>query len=250
MTIKEKILSYLEATGKVKADFYKAIDASPSNFKGAGKNSALSSDKIAKILSLYPDLSPDWLLNGVGDMLRSTALTDSILAKTSPLNTEDKIMSAVNDDKTTIKKQVKNRNASSIREKGVIPLVSERAVGGFSNGDFSVAERDVIAYYTVPKFRNLGVDFMIELTGDSMIPRFSPGDIIACSIITNPSFIQWNRCHLIASREQGLIVKRLMPGKNDMSLKAVSENPAYPPFDIPKDDICGLALIVGSIHLE
>lgn len=35
-----------------------------------------------------------------------------------------------------------------------------------------------------------------------------------------------------------------------MSLKAVSENPAYPPFDIPKDDICGLALIVGSIHLE
>lgn len=75
-------------------------------------------------------------------------------------------------------------NCSLFKEKGAIPLVSEKAVGGLSNGDFSIAERDVIAYYTVPKFRNRGVDFMIEVTGDSMIPRFSPGDIIACSIIT------------------------------------------------------------------
>ncbi len=30
MTIKEKILSYLDATGKVKTEFYKAIGASPS----------------------------------------------------------------------------------------------------------------------------------------------------------------------------------------------------------------------------
>ncbi len=37
MTIKEKILSYLDATGKVKAEFYKAIGASPSKFKGLEK---------------------------------------------------------------------------------------------------------------------------------------------------------------------------------------------------------------------
>lgn len=102
MTIKEKILSYLEATGKVKADFYKAIGASPSNFKGAGKNSALSSDKTAVILQLYPDLSPDWLLNGVGEMLRPTAPADT---PTPPPTTEDKLLTILNDREQTIRQQ-------------------------------------------------------------------------------------------------------------------------------------------------
>lgn len=102
MTIKEKILSYLEATGKVKADFYKAIGASPSNFKGAGKNSALSSDKIAEILKLYPDLSPDWLLNGVGEMLRSTT---PIETPVPPLTLEDKLLTMLNDREQTIRRQ-------------------------------------------------------------------------------------------------------------------------------------------------
>lgn len=102
MTIKEKILSYLEATGKVKADFYKAIGASPSNFKGQGKNSALSSDKIAEILRLYPDLSPDWLLNGVGDMLRSDTPCD--VEKTPP-TMEDKLLTIIADKDNTIRTQ-------------------------------------------------------------------------------------------------------------------------------------------------
>lgn len=102
MTIKEKILSYLEATGKVKADFYKAIAASPSNFKGQGKNSALSSDKIAEILRLYPDLSPDWLLNGVGEMLRSDPPAE---AQSTPLSLEDKLLTIIADKDNTIRAQ-------------------------------------------------------------------------------------------------------------------------------------------------
>ena len=105
MTIKEKILSYLEATGKVKADFYKAIDASPSNFKGAGKNSALSSDKIAEILTLYPDLSPDWLLNGIGEMLRVPGGTNTPATPAAPLTLEDKLLTMLNDRETTIRLQ-------------------------------------------------------------------------------------------------------------------------------------------------
>lgn len=105
MTIKEKILSYLETTGKVKTEFYKAIGASPSNFKGAGKNSALSSDKIAVILQLYPDLSPDWLLNGVGDMLRTASNTNLTKDLQQPLTLEDKLLTIINNRETTIRLQ-------------------------------------------------------------------------------------------------------------------------------------------------
>ena len=105
MTIKEKILSYLETTGKVKTEFYKAIGASPSNFKGAGKNSALSSDKIAVILKLYPDLSPDWLLNGVGDMLRTANNTNITTDLHQPPTLEDKLLTIINNRETTIRLQ-------------------------------------------------------------------------------------------------------------------------------------------------
>ena len=102
MTIKEKILTYLDATGKVKAEFYKAIGASPSNFKGAGKNSALSSDKIAEILTIYPDLSPDWLLNCIGEMLRTPG-TANISA--TPQTLEDKLLTLLTTKDNTIREQ-------------------------------------------------------------------------------------------------------------------------------------------------
>lgn len=115
MTIKEKILSYLEATGKVKADFYKAIGASPSNFKGIGKNSALSSDKVAKILALYPDLSPDWLLNDVGEMLRSIPPSVTINAPIQEQSLEDKLLTMLNNREITIRRQAEE--LGQLREK-------------------------------------------------------------------------------------------------------------------------------------
>lgn len=129
-------------------------------------------------------------------------------------------------------------------------MVSEKAVGGFANEHFSIRENDVLEYYVIPKFRYLGVDFMIELTGDSMMPRLYPGDIIACSIIHNSNFIQWNKPHLLATREQGLIVKRLRKSSDSNCLLAVSDNHEYDPIDIPKDEILGIARVVGVIHLE
>lgn len=136
------------------------------------------------------------------------------------------------------------------KEQGAIPLVSEKALGGFMNEYFNINELDILGYYVIPKFRHLGVDFLIEVSGDSMVPRFAPGDIIACTILRSPSFIQWNKSHLIASEEQGLILKRLMPGNTPDCFQAVSENKDYPPFYIPKKEIKALALVVGSIHVE
>ena len=132
MTIKEKILSYLEATGKVKADFYKAIGASPSNFKGAGKNSALSSDKIAEILTLYPDLSPDWLLNGIGEMLRIPGSNNISVTPPQPLTLEDKLLTMLNDRETTIRLQAEE--LGQLRER--IKQLEQRL--GKAAGDVSI----------------------------------------------------------------------------------------------------------------
>lgn len=133
MTIKENILAYLNATGKVKAEFYKAIGASPSNFKGAGKNSALSSDKIAQILTLYPDLSPDWLLNGVGDMLRTPGADN---APEAPQTLEDKLLTMLTSKDNTIREQAEE--IGRLRERiAQLEQRLEKTAGDVSTGDIA-----------------------------------------------------------------------------------------------------------------
>lgn len=69
--IKGRIYEYLDKQ-RIKRDiFYKNTGISPSNFKGKGAISEIGGDKIAKILTTYPSINPDWLLTGQGDMLRS-----------------------------------------------------------------------------------------------------------------------------------------------------------------------------------
>ncbi|MBQ1654977.1 MAG: hypothetical protein II060_14445 [Bacteroidales bacterium] len=47
------------------------MDISPSNFKGEGIKSEIGSGKIVNFLTIFPNVSPDWLLFGRGGMLRS-----------------------------------------------------------------------------------------------------------------------------------------------------------------------------------
>jgi len=131
-----------------------------------------------------------------------------------------------------------------------IPLVSIAAVGGFGNAEFVIKESDVKDYYIVPKFKDRKIDFMIEISGSSMQPKYNSGDIVACTIIKESKFIQWNKVHIIGTTEQGILIKRLRKGSNPEHLLAVSDNKEYDPFEIPLIEIIGLAIVVGVIRLE
>jgi hypothetical protein len=70
LTIKEKILYFIENQYIKKEDFYKITGISASNFKGLGLKSEIGGEKIVKILTCYPILNPEWLLTGNGSMLK------------------------------------------------------------------------------------------------------------------------------------------------------------------------------------
>lgn len=246
-TLKSRLLKLADYKGLSIRAFEEFCGLNRGNISNLAPNGNIGSDKLSKIIDAISEVNAYWVLTGEGDMLKSKKpeINTSVIQNDSIKNANN-VSHAATLDNTDIFGHEK----FDTKERGSIPLVSEKAVGGFYNEDFKIAERDIIGYYIIPKFRHLGVDFMIEVIGESMLPRFFPGDIIACSVISNPNFIQWNKCHLIATRGQGLIIKRLMPGDNKASFKAISDNKDYPPFDIPKDEICGLARIVGSIHVE
>ena len=215
--IKERVLYFIENQGEKKETFFEDLGMSYANFKGVQKKSALGSDKIDKILSKYPDLNLEWLFSGKGEMLKS-----------EPTKTE-----------TSKEESVKG-----------IPLVNATAIGGYGNNVFSFEERDVKDYYVIPKFKHKQVDFMIEVEGSSMYPKYNSGDVVACRIIKERNFIQWNKTHVIATREQGIIIKRIKPSDAPNSLLMVSDNESYDPFNVPEEEIEGLAIVVGVIRLE
>lgn len=200
------------------------------------------------VFSFCEHINIDWLITGCGEMIKPTEnlISRHTLKVVSSQDDIQDIAKTVTPFLTDIADSIVTKNTP-----GAIPLVSEKAAGGLINDEnMNINERDVIGYYVIPKFRHLNVDFLIEVYGDSMVPFIYPGDIIACSIIHESRFIHWNKPHLIATHEQGMIVKRLRKSTETGCLLAVSDNAEYDPFDIPKDEIAGLARVVGVIHIE
>jgi len=69
--IKQRLIKYLEYKEISKEEFYKITGISGSNFKGKGLESELGGDKIAKILSIFGEISAEWFINGNGPMIKS-----------------------------------------------------------------------------------------------------------------------------------------------------------------------------------
>lgn len=243
MSVKIRIKDFCKSQDITISAFETSIGVSNGYVNAISKSIGL--DKLNAIIEKYSNLNIEWLLTGKGEMLKTNCI------ETNSSETITSIGSYKDNIKAAFGQKIRNENRINPHSNPQgIPLVSVKAVGGFAGKDFLISENDIEAYYVIPKFRNLNVDFMIEVIGDSMMPRLFPGDIIACSVINNPRFIQWNKPHLIVSRDQGLIVKRLRRSPDNECLLAISDNPDYDPFEIPKSDIAGIARVVGVIHAE
>lgn len=224
--------------GISKRDFYTKIGVSRGTLES---KTGITEDVMAKFIATFPDINYEWLLSGRGPMLKNEPYTSPTPTRSTPTIPIDDIFN-----------EPEAIPFAEAARSGLhpIPLVTQKAAAGFGNGDFSIEESDVKEYYVIPKFKYCHVDFMIEVSGLSMYPHFNPGDVIACSILRNSQFLQWNKCHVIATREQGILVKRLMPGEDKKHLRAISDNKEYPPFEIPVDEITGIAVVVGHVGLE
>lgn len=132
-----------------------------------------------------------------------------------------------------------------------LPLIPINAMAGFSNGDSQVLQYDITNSYRIPELDGKGVKYLIRVSGSSMYPKYSNGDLLACKPLKDKTFFQWGKAYVLDT-EQGAIVKRLFPCKDDDNcLECRSDNKThYPPFHIPKDSIRSIAIVVGVIRLE
>ena len=69
--ILDRIKLYIDTKGISIAAFEKSVGMSNASFsKSLKNNGAIGTDKLENILSIYSDISPEWLLTGQGDMLK------------------------------------------------------------------------------------------------------------------------------------------------------------------------------------
>jgi phage repressor protein C with HTH and peptisase S24 domain len=225
--ITERILKYLEYKGITKYKFCKDLGLSNGFLE---KPREISTDKYANILVYFPDISPAWLLTGEGEMLKKQKNTYQYAEEGASMAADPPVAYAA--DKSPGKS---------------IPLIPLDAIGGFANGNNAQVMEYECAQYVVPDFK--GADFLIPVKGSSMYPKYASGDIVACKRLPLDTFFQWNKVYVIDS-EQGVLIKRVKQGDDKDHILLVSENSSYEPFNIRKDQITSLAIVIGVIRLE
>lgn len=174
----------------------------------------------------YVDSS--WLLTGEGAMLQETENNN---APTSKHTVE-------------IAHQVPHGSSEGI------PLIPLDAVAGFPAESGGGVRLEDCERYVIPEFENKGANFLIRVSGDSMVPLYYSGDLLACRKITDIRFFQWGTIYVLET-SQGVIVKRVQESLDHAdSILCVSENSSvHHPFLLPRDDIRSLSIIVGLVRL-
>jgi hypothetical protein bfra3_16308 len=176
----------------------------------ANRLSKPSTENLSRIANSIELLNTGWLLTGEGEMLR-TATDDSAADKQKAL-----------------------------------PLIPFEALAGYLSTDNEGVRLEDCERYVIPEFDRRGAEFIIRVSGSSMYPKYSNGDLLGCKKIENILFFQWGKIYVLDT-SQGALVKRVYEHENKDFVMLVSDNKdVYPPFPIPKSDIRSLSIVVGG----
>jgi len=227
MSISKRIKSIIDHYDISVRSFEKSIGASNNSIQTTIKRNAdIKSATINKILQVYPDINPDWLLTGTGDMLKSEQKAEPV----------------------TVFKQRTDR----VIDRQEIPLYDIEATAGLvellANG--KTVPIDTIKIPNMPK-----ADGAIFVTGDSMYPLLKSGDIVIYKKINDiPGDIFWGEMYIVSveiSGEEYVTVKYVQKSElGDQYVKLVSLNQHHQPKDIELSKVRALALVKASIRFN
>lgn len=166
-------------------------------------------------------------------------------------------------DTPTSDDSVNNTNiddAATPPEPSGVPLFSslQMGCGMFKGGELSAVKGLENGYISLPKslFPTRDGDLFVIANGRSMIDNaheersIADGSIVCLRRCTE-SYIRWGEIYAVSTND-GFVIKRLYQSDNDDCIRCVSSNTEekYEPFDIPKCEIQGIALVIGVINIK
>lgn len=228
--IKDRVIEFLELKGIPKENFYVKIGMTSASFRGKAKESPLNSNAIENILSISPDLSPEWLLTGKGSMIKTTEGDESVqIYKSGNRKTKDALI--------------------GIQE---VPFYDLEATAGLQELFDSGRPHKILETIKIPNLPKC--DGALTVTGDSMYPLLKSGDIILYKQ-TSVESIFYGEMYLLSVKsddwEEYVTVKYVQKSEEgNKFVKLVSQNQHHHSKDIPVESIKAIALIKASVRFN
>ena len=204
------------------------------------KKRDISWDSVSKIIETYKEIDIEWLITGQGQMIKSEESKEIMqIDPLAPCNDVQHLNMEL--PRTDEFEYINNDNG------GKIPLINELAFAVMDVDDPQKTRAD--KYYFIEEFRN--ADFLMRMPGDSMAPKYKPGDLLACRNVGYDTYYQWGKVHALLTCHQGIIFGRVFEHhQNTILVRVKPENPSYPEWVIPQVEIAKVAIVVGSISLD
>lgn len=215
----ERVLSFIGYLGVSISEFERYCGLSNGAVSKMGDNTRMATlDKISKA---YPQINVNWLRTGEGNMLApSSSLSVGSSESVSPHRTSE-------------------------RGDGV-PYYNVDFIGGF---DLVMNDQTAIPEYFINFKKYNCADCWCNVTGHSMEPEITPGDIIALKRVED-----W-RTYLPAGEIYGIVttehrtIKIVRPSDRDgyLRLIPINKSPEYAEQDIPMSIIISVYKVLGCV---
>ncbi|SDY67884.1 S24 family peptidase [Hymenobacter psychrophilus] len=186
-----------------------------------------SYETLVDILSEFPEVSPDWLLMGKGEMQRAQVAKPAV----GPTGDNTQVLTLT----------------MGLDGKPNIELVPILAQAGYSLQHNEAVYLEDLPKYRIPGFEH-GTFRAFEVAGDSMEPTIRHADVVLVSWVENPRLLELGEVYVVVTDESVMlkrIKQRITSGTKEVML--FSDNPHRTAYDMDVADIRQLWRVRGYV---
>ena len=240
--IKQRILQFVDTLGVSKRDFYARTGISRGTLESA---TGITEDTITKVFAAYPNLSPSWVITGVGEKEvcvknnnKNANLNANLNANPSPHNNIniDQALSKVDHVDIKFPDLLDNEEPTSVPFYDLPVSAGSLGVLDFASSEIPAPK----GYVQLSVFR--GCEYVFPIIGISMEPIIYSGDWIGIKHIDNLSrswdFVQTGVIYLIVTNEDRMI--KFIEQASDNEDYIICSSPNYKSFKVFKGDIINI----------
>lgn len=195
---------------------------------------------MAKFIATFPEISLDWLITGAGEKF----------------NTKNAENLTVLNGKENGKEKGKLPNMQNSLPNELAEIISEQLVPVFEFHAFASLTGLLSGKLKPSSFMYLPnlpkCDGATSMPGDSMEPEIQRGDLIVFRKVNdfNSGLFLGQIYYLtfVLEGHEYSMIRYILAGDDEQSVKLVSTNKRYAPSDIPVDSIKELAMIMASVR--
>ena len=246
-TVKQRLIAFINYLGTSKNAFEKECGLSIRAISNCGKTP--NSDTIKKVLLTHPELNPEWLLTGEGEMLKPSTATN-----TGDITITGNNNSHIGHGNTSTNCENCNCEASAevqeLQGAPVIPTALCRE-GGCDILEYIEENPEEVEISPI-RAKGVTIDlwYRIRATDNSNAPTYLPGDNIAlASYPKGEERPRPGRFYVVDTYSNGFELGILFPTDSGDFRMQKKNREEFPDFTIERDDIIRIYRVIMMVRI-